>query len=167
MKTRRWNRSSKPSSVGHDASDGQQRGQAGAVVGNSGAVQAAVRVDGDFLVVAGREYGIEVRGEGNVGAFAVFHGVGDDVAGAVDACHRAERAELGQHPFGAALFEEGGRRDPAELQLLLGDPLFFAGKVLQSVANGGGVRKFGDLPGERGGIGREGRGFERSRQVLV
>ena len=142
MNTSRRNSSSKPSSDRNDARDGQQGGQAGAVIGDAGTVQPAIRIDGDFFVVARRKHRIEMRGQGDVGAFAVLHRMGDHVAGAIDARDAAEGAELRQHPLGALLFEESGRGNAAELQLLFGDPLLVAGKALQGFANGGSVGRF-------------------------
>ena len=88
----------------------------------------------NFFVLARCEHGIQMRGEGDVGAVAVLHRVGDDVAGAVDARDAAQRAELCEHPLGAALLEERRGRDAAKLQVLLVDPLLLAHEPGERVA---------------------------------
>ena len=52
------------------AGDGQQGGQAGAVIGDAGAAEAAVGIHRDIVFVARREHGIEVRGQRDVGRLA-------------------------------------------------------------------------------------------------
>ena len=113
--------------------DGEQCGQSGAVVGDAGAVQAAIGRDVDLFVLAWREYRIEVRGEGDVGACPIFHRMCDDVAAAIDPRDAAQGSELRQHPFGAALLEESRGRDTAELQVLFVDPLLLPDEPLQRV----------------------------------
>jgi hypothetical protein len=150
----------------NDTGDREQRCQAGAIVGNSGPVQPAIRIDGNFLNVAWRKHRIEMRRECDVGTFAVLDRMRDNIAAAVDTRHCAECAELCQHPFGALLFEKGGRGNPAELELLLSDLLFIARKTLQRLANSGSVGNFGHQARERN-IARGGRGFERCCQMSV
>ena len=129
-------------------------------------MQPAVGVDGNFFSIAWRKHRIEMRRERDVWAFAILHRVGDNIAAAIDTRYCAERPELGQHPFGALLFEKGGRGNPAELELLLSDPLLIAGKPLQRLANGGSVGNFGHQARERN-VGRRGRGFKRCCQMPV
>ena len=74
--------------------------------------------------------------------------MGDHVTGPVDAGDAPERAKLSQHPFGAALLEECGSRNAADLQMLFVNPGFFPGEPLQGVAEGR-IGEFGDQLGER------------------
>jgi hypothetical protein len=92
--------------------------------------------------------------------------VGDDVAAAVDTGDAAQGAELGEHPFGAALLKERGRGDAAQLEVLLVDPLLVADEPGEGVAEGRGSGKVGRDFGERS-VGWERDGFERSSQMIV
>jgi hypothetical protein len=89
----------------------------------------------------------------------------DHVAGPVDAGDAPESAELSQHPFGAALLEECGSRNAADLQMLFVNPGFFPGEPLEGVAEGR-IGEFGDQLGERsrltGGRRRFGQGGQMS-----
>ena len=151
----------------NDAREGQQTCQASAVVGDAGAAQIAVRAHGNIFAAARGEHGIEVRGEGDVGSLTILDWMGDDVAGAIHAGNATQGAELGEHPFGAFLLEKGRGWDAAKLQVLLVDPLFFAGEPLKGVADRGGVGALGKefRDGWRGG-GRGGE-FDWSCQVSV
>ena len=107
-----------------------------------------------------------MRGQGDVGAFAIFHRVRDDVSAAIDSGYRAQGAELREHPLGALLFEERGRGNPAELKLLLIDLLFVASEGLQNFAQGCCVREFGEKFREYK-VSWRGRGFDRGSQMPV
>ena len=131
------------------ARDGQQRGQPSAVVGDARAMQPAIGGDINLFVLARREHGIQMRGEGDVGAGAIFDRMGDDVAAAIDPRHATERAKLRQHPLGALLFEERGGGDAAKLQVLLVDPLLLPDEPLQGVAEGRGIGQIRGHFGER------------------
>jgi len=106
-----------------DAHERQQSRQARAIVGNAGAVKAAVRLREDLFRGARREDGIEMRRDGHVGARRIGRQKGDHVARRVDGRLAAQRPELLLHPFGALLFEKGRRRDPAQRQVFLVHPL--------------------------------------------
>ena len=63
---------------GHDlqgARDGQQGGQAGAVVGDAGTAKTAVGIHGDVVLRARRDHRVQVRGERHVGPFGVRIGL--------------------------------------------------------------------------------------------
>ena len=63
----------------------------------------------------------------------------DDIAASIDAGNTSQRAELGQHPLGAALLKERGSGYAAQLQMLLVDPLLLPDEPLQSVAKRRGI----------------------------
>ena len=123
--------------------DGQQGGQSGAVVGDAGSAETAVGIDGDFVLVARREDGVEVRGEGDVRGGSAFDG--DDVAGAIDGGVPAEGAELLEKPGGAFLLEKGGGGHAAELKVLLVDPLLLAGEPLEALADAAVIGQLGEV----------------------
>ena len=125
-----------------DARHGQQGGKTGAVVGDARPAEAAVVVDRNIILIARRDHGIEVGAEDHVGSVALG---GDDVAGAVDGGGPFQSLELLLEPGGALLFEKSGRRDAAELQVGLVDPLFFAGEPLEAFANAAVVSQFPDI----------------------
>ena len=129
-------------------------------------MEAGVGGGVNVFIFARGEDGVEVRRECNVGAGTIFERVGDDVAAAVDAGDAAKGAELGEHPFGAALLEERGGGDAAELEVLLIDPLFLADEPGEGVAEGRGSGEVGRDFGERS-VGRDSDGFEGRGQVLV
>ena len=119
-----------------------RRGEPGAVVGDAGTVEPAVGLGLDLVLVARRDHGVEVGGEGDVGAVAFG---GDDVAGAVDDGVPAEGAELVGEPGGALLLEEGGGGNAAELQVDLVDPLLLAGEPLETLAHAAVFREFAQV----------------------
>ena len=100
----------------------QQRGQAGAVVGNPGSQEPAVARKLDFVRRAGREHRIQVRRNRHGGAVAAAGQRGDHVARTVQARFPAQALEALRHPLGAFLLQEGRRRNPAQLEVLLVDP---------------------------------------------
>jgi hypothetical protein len=108
-----------------------------------------------------------MRGERDVGAFAILQRVRDDVAAAIDAGDAAQRAELLQHPFGAALLKKRGRWHAAKLHVLIVDPLFFANEPLQCFAQRGGMDGFGELLGERRRLAGNRRGLAGRGQMSV
>jgi hypothetical protein len=113
------------------ARDGQQGGQAGAVVGDARAAEAAIRVHRDIVLIARRDHGVQVRGQRHVRRRALRR---DHVAGAVDGGIPAIGAELLQEPGGALLLQKRGRRHAAKLQVRLVDPLLLAREPLQALA---------------------------------
>ena len=141
----------------HSLGDGQQRRQPGAVIRNAGTAHIAVAVDRDIFFCAGREHGIEMRGERDQRACrdCAFER-GQNVAGAIDPDVPADRAELRGHPFGALLFEESGRGNAAKLQVNVVHPLLLSREPLQRLADTG---PFGHFAGSRG------RGQEISRHI--
>ena len=56
----------------------------------------------------------------------------------------SEGAELRRHPFGALLLEKCGRRNPAQLEMDLVDPLLFPGEPLQTLPHPAQLRDIGD-----------------------
>ena len=110
----------------------QQRRQPRPVIGNARPAEAPVGLHRDLVLIARRDDRIEVRGQRHIGAAS---GGGDHIAGAVDVRVPAEGAELVEEPRGALLLHEGGRRDAAELEMDLVDPLFLAGEPLETVAH--------------------------------
>src|SRR5690242_10837686 len=94
----------------------------------------AVGSHGDLFIAARGEHRIEMSGKSDIWPFAVLDGMRDYVTGAIDAGDASVFTELREHPFGALLLEECGRRDAADLQMLLIDPLFFTREPLQSIA---------------------------------
>lgn len=133
----------------HGADEGEEAGEAGAVVADAGADEGAVGFGADVVGGAGGENGIEVSGDGDVGRRGGGLEEGHDVAGLIDFGVTAELAEGGEHPFGAALFLEGGRGDAAELEMLFVDPLFIAGKLLERLFYAAGAGKGVEIAGCR------------------
>ena len=115
--------------------DGQQRRQTRAVVGNTGSAQIAVPVDRDVVFGTRRKNGIQMRRQGD--ERALRHGTErrQYVACTVDGYMPAHSTELGRHPFGALLLEEGRGGNAAKLQVNLIDPLLFPGKPLEGLAD--------------------------------
>ena len=87
-----------------------------------------------------------MRRKGDVRTFAVR---GDHVAGAIDGSGPSERLELLLEPCGTLLFEEGGRRHAAELQMDFVDPLLLAREPLQALAHTAVVSQFSDVEPRR------------------
>ncbi len=114
-------------------------GQSRAVIGGAWPMQSAIGSDVDLFVFARRKHGIEMRGEGDVGAGTILHRMRDDVAAPIDPRDATERAKLRQHPLRALLFEECGGRHAAQLQVLLVDPLLLPDEPLQRVAQRRGI----------------------------
>src|SRR5262249_1361895 len=130
-------------------------------------MQVAVRSHGNLFGSARGEDRIEMRREGDIRTFAILDRMGDDVARAVDARNAADGPELRHHPFGALLFEKRGRRDSAKLQVLLVNPLLFAGKPLQGLADGGLIDKLAQEPGESGWLTWNGRDLSAGSKMPV
>ena len=122
------------------ADEGEEGGEACAVVTDAGTGEDAVGFGFDVGWRFGGEDGVEVSGEGNVGGRGVGFEEGDDVAGLIDFGVTAELAKGGEHVFGAFLFLEGGGGDAADFEVFFVDPLLVAGYVLDGFleAAGGG-----------------------------
>ena len=73
------------------ARNGQQGGQAGAVIGHARAGETPIRLHGDIVLVARRHDGVQVRRQRDVGGWPIN---GDHVARAVDGGFPAGRLEL-------------------------------------------------------------------------
>ena len=147
------------------AREGEQCGKSRAVVRNAGAMEAAIGSNGNIFRLTRRKHGIEMCGEGDVGALAILERMGDDVAAAVHAGDHAERSELREHPLRARLFEEGRGGDTADLQMLFVDGLLLAIEPLERVANGGRVGEVGEEAGKR--LGEYRREFAGGGQMSV
>ena len=135
-------------------------GEAGAVIGDAGAEHFAVGAERDVVFGARRKDGIEMGGEKDERPLRGGSEGDEDVAGAVDAGVPAERAALGGEPVGALLFEKSWRGDAAELEVNVVDPLFFARKPLERLADAG-------TPGDFAGGRRRGNGIRRHRISLA
>ena len=133
----------------HGADEGEEAGEAGAVIADAGADEGAVGLGADVVGRAGGEDGIEVGGDGDVGRRGGGLEERDDVAGLIDLGFTAELAEGGEHPFGAALFLERRRGDAAEFEVLFVDPLFIAGKLLERLFYAAGAGKGVEIAGCR------------------
>lgn len=88
-------------------------------------------------------------GDGDVGRGSGGLEKRDDVAGLIDFGVTAELAEGGEHPFGAALFLEGGGGDAAEFEVFFVNPLLVAGKLLERLFYAAGAGKGVEIAGCR------------------
>lgn len=121
------------------AGQGEQGGETGAIVGDTGAEKAAIGGEADFFAGAGGEDGIEVGGNGDEGGTVLTGEMGDDVAGAVEPGVVAEGSELFDHPEGAFFLEEGRGGDAAELEVFFVDPGAIAAQLAEGFGQGKGL----------------------------
>ena len=132
--------------------DGEQRGEACAVIGDAGAEKFSVARN---LYIFGRargEYGIEMGGDGNGRRIAAALKRCDYVAGAIDLGVPIEVPKTGGDPFGALLFEEGRGGDAAEFEVLLLNPKAFAAEPVEGGSHTRRRGKIGDGLGKRGQV---------------
>ncbi len=132
------------------ARDGDQCGQAGAVVGNSRRVQA-FGVAANFHFGAGRKDGVEMRGEHDDFFVGDARKLGDDVAGFVDRDAEAAIGEERPHGVSARRFLKWRRGNFGDADLLLVNPVVIARKPGKRRADFGG---FGDLRSVSGAVRR-------------
>lgn len=133
------------------ADEGEETGEAGAVVTDPGADEGAVGFRPNIVGGAGREDGVQVGGEGDERRRGVGLEEGDDVAGLIDFRVAAELAEGGEHPFGAFLLLEGGRRDAAEFEVFFVNPLLVAAELVEGFLQAAGRGEGVEVTGCRGG----------------
>ena len=126
---------------------GQQRGQARAVVGNAGSQEPAVAGKLDFVRRAGREHRIQVRRNRHRGAVAAAGQRGDHVARTVQARFPAQALKALRHPLGALLLQEGRRGNAAQLEVLLVDPGTLAAEPVERHAQFRRTGKISDRTG--------------------
>jgi len=103
------------------AGDRDEAGEAGAIVGDAGRVEA-IAVAADFNFGAGRKNGVEVSGE-HYDFFVVGAGeFADHIAGFVDRDFEAAVGEKRFHEFSAGGFLKGRRGNFGDTDLLVIDP---------------------------------------------
>ena len=105
----------------------------GAVVGDAGTAEAPVGIHGDIVFVARREHGIEVRGQRRRTGRRRPSVARTLPARSMEASQ--PRRGTAPEPRRPLLFQKGGRRHAAELQVDLVDPLLLAGEQLQALAH--------------------------------
>ena len=79
----------------HGAGDGEQRGEARAVVGDARAAKCSVRIDDDVVAGARGQHGVEVGGESDERGAVIRTEAREDIAGAIDFRLAAQRGERG------------------------------------------------------------------------
>ncbi len=109
-----------------------------------GPAQPAVGLHLDLFRRARGEHRVQVRREHHASARRRLQRAGDHVARAVQADLAAELAQPCRHPRGSLLLEKGGRRDAADLKMLLVDPVLFLGEPLQALAHAGSPGELSD-----------------------
>ena len=132
--------------------------RSGAVVRYTRPAQRPVGFDLDVVRRSWRKHRVQMRRQCDERTPRICVHLGDHIAGAIDPRIVAERAKLRDHPIGAFAFEKCGRRDAADLKVLLVDPQSFSNHPLQAFANARHLGEFGD----RSDIGRA--GFQRAHR---
>ncbi len=130
--------------AGNHGRDGEHGGDTGAVVGNSGAIQASALL-ADVERRGCRKHGVDMRAEGDV-AVAVTGAESEDVADLVDLdMGEADFTEAGGQPLGTGCFAKGRGGDARSIHLPLRDLGFFKTESAEGGANLGQCGKASDF----------------------